>query len=99
MLFNLHAVIGCHCAVKRDCIYHVLTPLPVNNLAQVKIDLLFYNHSQSSKAGNELFYSSLPFLLVNVFIVTTKSESCLFHAAVLISVSSSMHELVQLNVK
>lgn len=38
-MFNLHAVIGCHCAVKRDCIFHVLTPLPINNSAQAKIDI------------------------------------------------------------
>lgn len=66
MVVNLHVVIGCHCAVKRDCTYHVLTPLPINNVAQVKIDLQFFNHSQSCETGNEPFDPSMPSLLVNV---------------------------------
>lgn len=55
-MFYLHGVIGCLCAVKRDCMYLVLTPLSINYSVQVKIDILLKTLSQIPETkykGNE----------------------------------------------
>lgn len=84
MMFNLHDVIGCHCAVKRDCIYHLLLPFP--SITGPKSKQSCYSPIiLSSETGNEPFYSSVPSVLCLIIFTLFRQTLKAAHTAVLIS--------------